>query len=40
MIVTYIIDLDSRGFAPRMLNVEDIANIILAARDASRVGTR
>ena len=40
MIATYIMDLDSRGFAPRIPDVEDMANIILAARDASRVGTR
>jgi len=40
VIVTYIIDLDSRGFAPRMLDVEDMANVILATRDARRVGTR
>ena len=38
MIVTYIMDLDSRGFAPRMPDVEEMANVILAERDASRVG--
>ena len=40
VIVTYVIDLDSRGFAPRIPNVEDMANVILATRHASRVGTR
>ena len=40
VIITYIVDLDSRGFAPRILDVEDMANVILATRDASRVGTR
>ena len=39
-IVKYVIDLDSRGFAPRLSDVDDMANNILAARDASRVGTR
>ena len=38
VIVTYIMDLDSRGFAPRIPDVEEIANVILAERDASRVG--
>ena len=40
VIVIYIIDLDSRGFAPRIPDVEDIANVILVARDALHVGTR
>ncbi|KAK1838382.1 transposase [Colletotrichum chrysophilum] len=38
-IVKYVIDLDSRGFAPRLNDVEDMANNILAARDALHVGT-
>lgn len=38
VIVTYIMDLDSRGFAPRIPDVEEMANVILAERDASRVG--
>ena len=38
VIVTYIMELDSRGFAPRMPDVEEMANVILAERDASRVG--
>ena len=39
VIVEYIIDLDSRGFSPRLCDVEDMANVIAEARDASRVGT-
>ena len=39
-IVQYILDLDARGFSPRISDVEDIANVIAEARDASRVGTR
>ena len=38
-LVRYILDLDTRGFAPRLRDVEDIANIIAESRDASRVGT-
>ena len=38
MIIIYIIDLDSRGFAPQTPNVKEIANIILAERDASYIG--
>ena len=30
------IDLDSRGFPPRLADVEDMANILLAERDAGR----
>ena len=37
-IVRYIIDLDSRSFPPRIGGVEDMANRLLRARDASRVG--
>ena len=29
VIIRYIIDLDSRGFAPRLAGVEDMANYIL-----------
>lgn len=29
VIVRYILDLDARGFAPRIAGVEDIANLIL-----------
>lgn len=38
MIVQYILDLDTRGFAPRLAGVEDIANHILDSRGAQRVG--
>lgn len=37
-IVQYIIDLDSRSFPPRLVQVEDMANRLLADRDAPRVG--
>ena len=37
-IVRYIFDLDSRGFAPRISGVEDIANLILDSRGGKRVG--
>jgi hypothetical protein len=39
-IVQYILDLDSQGFPPRLSSVEDMANRLLAERDARRVGTR
>lgn len=35
-----ILELDSRGFAPRLASVEDIANFILESRGGTRVGTR
>jgi hypothetical protein len=34
----YIIDLDSRGFAPRLAGVEDMANYLLETGRAKRVG--
>ena len=37
-IVQYILDLDSRAFPPRLSGVEDMANRLLADRDAGRVG--
>ena len=37
-VVRYILDLDTRGFAPRHASVEDIANLLLARRDGGRVG--
>ena len=40
LIVEYILDLDSRGFPSRHRNVEEIANRLLADRDASPVGKR
>ncbi|KID96092.1 transposase, partial [Metarhizium majus ARSEF 297] len=39
-IVEYILDLDSRSFPPRLCGVEDMANRLLADRDASPVGPR
>ena len=37
-IVQYILDLDSRAFPPRISDVEEMANRLLADRDAGRVG--
>ena len=37
-IIRYILDLDSRGFTPRLAGVEDIANLLLESRGAPRVG--
>jgi hypothetical protein len=39
-IVKYVLDLDSRGFAPRIEMVEDMANLLLASRNARRVGKK
>jgi hypothetical protein len=36
----FILDLDSRGFSPRHSSVEEMANSLLADRDASPVGKR
>jgi hypothetical protein len=38
VIIRYILDLDSRGFAPRLAGVEDIVNYILESRGGERVG--
>ena len=38
-IVQYIIDLDSRSFPPRLSGVREMADRLLRARDAPRVGT-
>jgi Tc5 transposase DNA-binding domain/helix-turn-helix, Psq domain len=38
VLVQYILDLDSRGFAPRLAGVEDMANYILESRGGERVG--
>lgn len=38
VIVQYILELDSKGFPPRLSSVEDMANRLLAERDARRVG--
>jgi hypothetical protein len=37
-IVRYIIDLDSRGFPPRIDSIEDMANLLLTTRHGKRVG--
>jgi hypothetical protein len=38
VIVQHILDLDTRGFPPRLAAVQDMANSLLAARAASQVG--
>ncbi|EDO02563.1 hypothetical protein SS1G_05039 [Sclerotinia sclerotiorum 1980 UF-70] len=38
VIVQYILDMDSRGFPPKLKNVEDMANYILESRGTKRVG--
>jgi hypothetical protein len=38
VIIRYILDLDSRGFAPRLASVEDIVNYILESRGRKHVG--
>ena len=38
VISQYILDLDSRGFAPRLAGVEDMANYLLETRRGTRVG--
>ncbi|KAL9562888.1 hypothetical protein ACKAV7_013074 [Fusarium commune] len=40
IIVQFILDLDSRGFPPRLPGVEEMANRLLADRNASPVGKR
>ena len=40
VLVREILDLDIRGFAPRISDVKDIANRLLIIRDATRIGTR
>jgi hypothetical protein len=39
-IVRHIFDRDSRGFSPRLADVEDMANYLLEARGGKRVGKR
>ena len=39
-LVEYILDLDSRGFSPRVSGVEEMANLLRVDRDASPVGKR
>jgi hypothetical protein len=38
VILRNILELDTRGFAPRLAGVEDIANYILESRGGKRVG--
>ena len=38
VIIQYIVDLDLKGFPPRLSGVEDMANRLLAERDAGPVG--
>ncbi len=38
VIIRDILDLDLRGFAPRLASIEDIANYILESRGGGRVG--
>lgn len=38
VIIQYILDLDSRGFSPKKAEVEDMANLLLAKRNAPPVG--
>ena len=38
VIIRNILDMDSRGFAPRLAGVEDMANFILESRGGRRVG--
>jgi hypothetical protein len=40
VLVEHILDLDSKGFPPRLCVVEDMANRILATRNRGRVGQR
>ena len=37
VIVRYILDLDSRGFTPRLTSIEDIANYILELKGGKRI---
>jgi hypothetical protein len=39
-LLEFIVYLDSRGYPPRLSGVEQMANRLLDARDAPRVGTR
>ena len=38
-IVQSVLDLDERGFPPRIAGVEDMANLLLKSRDGGRVGS-
>jgi hypothetical protein len=37
VIVQYILDLDSRGFTPRLASIEDIVNYLLKTREGKHV---
>ncbi|NWM39871.1 hypothetical protein GY644_24945, partial [Escherichia coli] len=37
-VLSYILDLDAKGFSPTIKDVEDMANLLLAERCAGRVG--
>jgi hypothetical protein len=37
VLLQYILDLDSRGFTPRLAGIEDIVNYILESRERKRV---
>ena len=39
-LIRYILDLDIRGFTPRLRDIKDIANIIIESRDVLYIGTR
>ncbi len=39
-LLRYILDLDSRGFAPRIDGIEDMANTLFATRSIECVGAR
>ncbi|EDO03994.1 hypothetical protein SS1G_06476 [Sclerotinia sclerotiorum 1980 UF-70] len=38
VIVQYILDIDNRGFPPKIKGVEDMANYILESRNAKKIG--
>jgi hypothetical protein len=40
VIVRYILDIDTKGFAPRPAGIEDIINYILESREGEHVRTR
>jgi hypothetical protein len=37
-VVRHVLDLDTRGFSPRLADIEDMANLLLLRRDGGRVG--
>ena len=40
MIISYIVDLDQRGFSPTYAAIRDMADKLLAARDAGQVSQK